>query len=340
MYDILELNKKLLPELRDIAKELNIKRVDSFKKQELIYKILDQQAIAASEAKTSRKESNSGLRPVKNQPVAEEKPNQPDRQRRGRPKKVENRPQPLQNRNEPVNQEKARVDERIAPQNREPRQSSDRRPSIDHRREEKSNQQDINPTQENNPSETYIPPVQRRDEKDQRREDKDQEDVTTRTRDVMIQDPRRDDREQRRQGFENGPRQQGKRQNDRYDFEGLITNSGVLEIMPDGYGFLRSADYNYLNSPDDIYVSQSQIKLFGLKTGDTVKGTIRPPKEGEKYFPLIKVEEINGRSPDYIRDRVPFRLSYTPISGRKIYRCRKRPYRTLCARCRYVFTDR
>ncbi|HSL87436.1 MAG TPA: transcription termination factor Rho, partial [Bacteroidales bacterium] len=91
-----------------------------------------------------------------------------------------------------------------------------------------------------------------------------------------------------------------------YDFEGIIYNTGVLEIMPDGYGFLRSADYNYLNSPDDIYVSQSQIKLFGLKTGDTIKGTIRPPKEGEKYFPLIKVDEINGRSPDYIRDRVPF----------------------------------
>jgi transcription termination factor Rho len=91
-----------------------------------------------------------------------------------------------------------------------------------------------------------------------------------------------------------------------YEFEGIITNSGVLEIMPDGYGFLRSSDYNYLNSPDDIYVSQSQIKLFGLKTGDSVRGTIRPPKEGEKYFPLIKVVEINGRTPDYIRDRVPF----------------------------------
>jgi transcription termination factor Rho len=76
--------------------------------------------------------------------------------------------------------------------------------------------------------------------------------------------------------------------------------------MPDGYGFLRSSDYNYLNSPDDVYVSQSQIKLFGLKTGDTVQGTIRPPKDGEKYFPLIKVEQINGRTPDYIRDRVPF----------------------------------
>ena len=91
-----------------------------------------------------------------------------------------------------------------------------------------------------------------------------------------------------------------------YDFEGIIYNTGVLEIMPDGYGFLRSPDYNYLNSPDDIYVSQSQIKLFGLKTGDTIKGSIRPPKEGEKYFPLIKVDEINGRSPDFIRDRVPF----------------------------------
>ncbi len=91
-----------------------------------------------------------------------------------------------------------------------------------------------------------------------------------------------------------------------YEFEGIILNSGVLEIMPDGYGFLRSPDYNYLNSPDDIYVSQSQIKLFGLQTGDTVVGTVRPPKEGEKYFPLIKVDKINGKSPDAVRDRIPF----------------------------------
>jgi len=90
------------------------------------------------------------------------------------------------------------------------------------------------------------------------------------------------------------------------DFDNVITNEGVLEIMPDGYGFLRSADYNYLTSPDDIYVSQSQIKLFGLKTGDTVKGSIRPPKEGEKYFPLVRVETINGRIPADVRDRVPF----------------------------------
>ncbi len=91
-----------------------------------------------------------------------------------------------------------------------------------------------------------------------------------------------------------------------FDFDNVIVNEGVLEIMPDGYGFLRSSDYNYLSSPDDIYVSQSQIKLFGLKTGDTVRGSIRPPKEGEKYFPLVRVESINGRIPAEVRDRVPF----------------------------------
>jgi transcription termination factor Rho len=91
-----------------------------------------------------------------------------------------------------------------------------------------------------------------------------------------------------------------------YEFEGILNGIGVLEIMPDGYGFLRSSDYNYLTSPDDIYVSQSQIKLFGLKTGDVVEGPIRPPKEGEKYFPLVKVDKINGLNPDLVRDRVPF----------------------------------
>ena len=90
------------------------------------------------------------------------------------------------------------------------------------------------------------------------------------------------------------------------EFDGVVQAEGVLEIMPDGYGFLRSADYNYLNSPDDIYVSQSQIKLFGLKTGDTILGMIRPPKNGEKYFPLVKVNKINGRNPDEVRDRIPF----------------------------------
>ncbi|RYD79087.1 MAG: transcription termination factor Rho [Sphingobacteriales bacterium] len=115
---------------------------------------------------------------------------------------------------------------------------------------------------------------------------------------------REDNRQQKQPGGGNHHKNENSYSN--LDFDNVITNEGVLEIMPDGYGFLRSADYNYLTSPDDIYVSQSQIKLFGLKTGDTVKGSIRPPKEGEKYFPLVRVETINGRIPAEVRDRVPF----------------------------------
>jgi transcription termination factor Rho len=111
---------------------------------------------------------------------------------------------------------------------------------------------------------------------------------------------------------EQNNRSEQKKSNDNYDLVGIVSAEGVLEVIQDGYGFLRSSDYNYLPSPDDIYVSQNQIKLFGLKTGDTVKGTIRPPKEGEKFFPLVKVESINGRDPSYIRDRVPFQY-LTPL---------------------------
>ena len=106
---------------------------------------------------------------------------------------------------------------------------------------------------------------------------------------------------------QNNPNQRNNQSQDKqYEFDGILEGTGVLEIMQDGYGFLRSSDYNYLSSPDDVYVSQSQIKLFGLKTGDVVQGAIRPPKEGEKYFPLVKVDHINGRTPEEVRDRVPF----------------------------------
>jgi len=97
-----------------------------------------------------------------------------------------------------------------------------------------------------------------------------------------------------------------------YNFDGIVLAEGVLEIMPDGFGFMRSSDFNYLNSPDDVYVSQQQIKLYGLLTGDTVEGAIRPPREGEKYFPLIRVDRINGRDPNFVRDRVPFKF-LTPL---------------------------
>ena len=121
------------------------------------------------------------------------------------------------------------------------------------------------------------------------------------------------------------------------EFEGIVEASGVLEIMPDGYGFLRSSDYNYLNSPDDIYVSQSQIKLFGLKTGDTLFGEIRPPREGDKYFPLVKVNQINGRSPEYIRDRVPFDF-LTPLFPNEKFELTAKGHNNLSCRVVDLFT--
>lgn len=235
MYDILELNKKLVSELREIAKGLDIKKVETLKKQDLIYKILDQQAITATEVKT-------------------QEPQKPKRKRT----------------------EKKPVAEKVAS-------------SIKEKKEEKKEEK------------VEEPPKPRKKIDLRKNADTDTKRQSNEKQEVKAEVKREESNEKHTQ-YE-APAQKAQKI---FNFDGLITNSGVLEIMPDGYGFLRSADYNYLNSPDDIYVSQSQIKLFGLKTGDTVRGAIRPPKEGEKYFPLIKVLEINGRNPDYIRDRVPF----------------------------------
>ena len=132
-------------------------------------------------------------------------------------------------------------------------------------------------------------------------------------------------------------RNEPKKSNDNYDLVGIVSAEGVLEVIQDGYGFLRSSDYNYLPSPDDIYVSQNQIKLFGLKTGDTVKGTIRPPKEGEKFFPLVKVESINGRDPSYIRDRVPFQY-LTPLFPSEKFNLTGHKQETLSTRVMDLFS--
>ncbi len=148
--------------------------------------------------------------------------------------------------------------------------------------------------------------------------------------------PMDQERYQRDNQFKNRP-QREKQPEYSFDFEGIVSCEGVLEIMPDGYGFLRSSDYNYLNSPDDIYVSQSQIKLFGLKTGDTVRGKIRPPKEGEKYFPLIKVEHINGLSSEQVRDRVNFD-HLTPLFPEKKLKLTGHPQMTITSRIIDLFT--
>ncbi len=251
MHDILELNKKLVNELREIAKELNVKRANSLKKQDLIYKILDQQAIIGAGDKKEKKQP-----PEKNQqkPEADK-----DNVKREAPNRTR---QPRRKTYEQHGGEQDKTAERPVANPAFKDKNDNKKGSYDKKNGPDNNWRNKNNNQNNSNNQKQRRP---RDKNERRsRNDKD------------------------------------------FEFEGIISNYGVLEIMPDGYGFLRSSDYNYFNSPDDIYVSQSQIKLFGLKTGDTVKGTIRPPKEGEKYFPLIKIEEINGRTTDFIRDRVPF----------------------------------
>ncbi|MDF1575751.1 MAG: transcription termination factor Rho [Bacteroidales bacterium] len=308
MYDILELNKKLLAELRDIAKELKIRRVESFKKQDLIYKILDTQAIVVSESKSvkkeiprkegsrrddSRKESPQKENEAKSseQPVSQlkKRPGRPKKEKRKEPEAV---PEPTGARTSesaprPDAQKEQKEAQHSSQEDKSFKKEGGRRDFRD-----RGNRNERNEQRESGD----------RPERNEQRESGDRPERN----DQRERGERSDQREHGERSDQRDQRTQKKREVDKYDFEGLITNSGVLEIMPDGYGFLRSSDYNYLNSPDDIYVSQSQIKLFGLKTGDNVTGTIRPPKEGEKYFPLIKVESINGRSPDFIRDRVPF----------------------------------
>lgn len=348
MYDILELNKKLVGELRDIAKELKIKRAESLKKEDLIYKILDQQAINASEAKASKREQQSNKEQNQQPRLAfstsnPQNKNNQNRPRRGRPRKenADQRPERSDKPQRPESSERPMQSER---QDRPERPERTDRPFKNDRNERPERPERIEKNERNDRQERPV-----RIEKNERPQQKAEEKVViddSPVLNIQIEEPvveaaevvpqvpaeteaqapevkqdpepaqpqqehferKRYPFDKRDRDFKKHPQQNfpERRQNDKYDFEGFVSNSGVLEIMPDGYGFLRSADYNYLNSPDDIYVSQSQIKLFGLKTGDTIKGTIRPPKEGEKYFPLIKVEEINGRSPDFIRDRVPF----------------------------------
>ncbi len=343
MYDILELSKKLLPELREIAKELNIKRAETLKKQDLVYKILDQQAIEATEKKSAVRKTNDIIR------LTDEKYNQ-DRdhgQRRGKRPRTS---KPIINRQPEsvisVSPDDLKRDNSSVEERPEPVKSSERieekpdlfKPLQPVATEEEKEPVWINDNKEIERKELSIVFDRRKDnESDQRIPETVPESVPESVHDSIpesVPESVPESIEDRSAPLISGdspiedikpaeelyqreiivepivvpeviPVKEEKRERP-YEFEGIIYNTGVLEIMPDGYGFLRSADYNYLNSPDDIYVSQSQIKLFGLKTGDTIKGTIRPPKEGEKYFPLIKVDEINGRSPDFIRDRVPF----------------------------------
>jgi transcription termination factor Rho len=395
MYDILQLNDMLVPELLDIAEQLKITGAKKLDKQELVYKILDKQAVAASEGKgdsaddkskkpkriikattsnsteeaiveSEEEEKPKKVEAKKGAPKKEEKPSVVKK-----PKKKEEEPQEmaapskapvLKSHSAPPREGTQRSDaSREGGNSREVvRRDGDQRNDGDQRRDDGNrndgNRSDGNRNDGNRNGGERLQ-VQRRDpamrdgqprempQRDQQRNDPSQggdggqgdgnRNDNSRN-DNSRNDNNRNDNNRNDQHREEGDDQQDQddnmqegqegegmgdpnrggdpqrlypqRRNEVFniEFDGVISAEGVLEMMPDGYGFLRSSDYNYLSSPDDIYVSPSQIKLFGLKTGDTVLGSVRPPKEGEKYFALLKVETINNKGPEEVRDRVPF----------------------------------
>ncbi len=288
MYDINQLKAMKLPELRQIAEASKISKFKSMKKMDLIYAVLDKQAIDPKAIKdpqlelvpadeTPKADSDDGAQQTDQSRTA----NREAKSENNRPQKREQRENRSQNRNQEATEAKAE-NENLADNTRRRDRNRSTRPQ-----NEESGQQNND---------------------DNRNKNREQNDNSARNqnRDNQQRNKPRNEQSQVPKGNQQNPGHQNRHRRQEYDFGGIVISEGVLEMMPDGYGFLRSSDFNYLNSPDDIYVSQNQIKLFGLRTGDTVKGQIRPPKEGEKYFPLVKVESINGREPDWIRDRVAF----------------------------------
>ena len=368
-YNILELNEKHLPELQSIAGELGIKKISSLKKEELVYRILDEQAISYAgiqAEKMKEKEAKKPLegrkrgRPTKAAKATKaEAPGQETVQPQNKSTEVE------ANKNEqktqPERKKRARIekkDKMVADSNSADNQVES--VSVQAKAKDNSNVPETEMTNMNKVEKPLLPPVvaeyepgteaapsemapvEMEEETTEQNLEEDSKRMVFRHPDAKSvldrifpfssspkPEPKKEQQAENQQPVAQQQQQQNNnnsRQNNRqnnhnnrnnnsnkeqaqekmYEFDGILTGTGVLEMMPDGYGFLRSSDYNYLTSPDDIYVSQSQIKLFGLKTGDVVEGAIRPPKEGEKYFPLVKVDKINGRTPEEVRDRVPF----------------------------------
>lgn len=282
MYDILQLNDMIVPELLDIAEKLDIYNAKKLEKQDLIYKILDKQAVLASE--------------VTDHDADDKKP--------GRRKRIARKDQ--------AEPEAAPV-EKESPSTPTPAaaQEEPKKPAKRGRKPGKLVKAEAMAAPEPKLPDAEPVPLLPFEEED--------DDIPVLQTEASPEAPALEaasspleETPQAPEAVETPAPVPHKRPPHRkepafnVEFDGVIMGEGVLEMMPDGYGFLRSSDYNYLSSPDDVYVSPSQIKLFGLKTGDTVTGSVRPPKEGEKYFALLKVEAINGKDPEEVRDRVPF----------------------------------
>ena len=359
MYNILELREKSMEELITIASGLGIRSAKNFTKDNLVYAIIDQQAIAAAAAKSAEKPQDKKIRTRHTRPVEkvsattvqkqkteqeqiqESKPeksteqtDKPATRRRVRGTKPNMPDTETQVNTAPAEQEKPAVQQQATEQKtkrsnsltdylpvsaakqKEPQRKERKNPD----NQSKSNQ-DI-PEANQNQTETEQPAIDSRENSQPAREQYSNEPVV---------------KKEQQNKVENNNKNQRKESERNYDFGEILKGEGVLEIMPDNYGFLRSSDYNYLSSPDDIYVSQSQIKLYGLKTGDVVEGIIRPPREGEKFFPLVKVNRVNGLDPAVARDRIPFE-HLTPLFPDQKFTLCKGNYDNVSARIVDLFS--
>ena len=315
MIDIIELSSKSQEDLVALAKSLKVKKPESLDRDTLIYAILDEQAIQSNESPKRQRKTAKKKNEPKEKPAAEEKaapaesePVKPaetpapaqEKRKRGRPRKnaAPEAGTPEPEATQPAPEQPAPVEEKPAEKtekNDKPAAKAKKRQRIQAKPAEQPQQPAQEPQQSQpaqQPQQPSQPAQPAQPQQPQQGQPPQQKQQQPRPQQGQPQQPQQQQPQQPRQP--------------RIEFEGIVEATGVLEIMPDGYGFLRSSDYNYLNSPDDIYVSQSQIKMYALKTGDTILGEIRPPREGDKYFPLVKINRINGRSPEFIRDRVPF----------------------------------
>ena len=278
MFEISQLKAKKLPELQEIAKQLNVPKYRTQKKLDLVYQILDYQAANPGAVK-AKVETEAKPEP---KPAAKKAPQKRARVPQKPKENKEQKTLDLSDKPEIKEEPKAKPQEQKKPN---PRKPQERKPQ-----ENKSNADKPANDKSNNKPQEQKRPNPRKDDK--RRPQNDNRQPRSKDGNTHKNNGNKDSRNRYREPD--------------FEFDAIIESEGVLDVMQDGYGFLRSSDYNYLSSPDDIYVSQSQIRLFGLKVGDTVLGQVRPPKEGEKYFPLIKVSKINGQLPNVVRDRVAF----------------------------------
>ncbi len=286
MYDIIDLNSRKVAELRDIAKELNIARVDKLKKQELVYAILDEQAVNTSASGGKKADAKPEGAADAGSESGDDKPKGRGRQRAAAKKDARSKEDGSGDGKgrDDRNNRRDRDGQKDKDQKDGDRKDGDRKDGDRKGRDDRGDRGDRN---------------DRKGRDGDRRDRNDRGDRNDRNnrRDRNDRNNRRDrDRDRLGEPEEHG-----------FNFDGIAQAEGVLEVMPEGFGYLRSADYNYLNSPDDVYVSNRQIKAAGLQTGDNVVCSIRPPRKGDKYYPMVEVLKVNGRDPSWVRDRVPFK---------------------------------